>query len=198
MTRGKLDMRGTYDDRKTPPQLNARLLIQDFTLQNSQILGRILSIGSLTGLANALTGSGISFNKLAANISSRAGVITVDKGIANGTSLGITLGGTVDTNTTKLAMKGTLAPAYALNSIFSRIPLLGALAGGDAGLIAFNYSVNGTYDDPEVGVNPLSGLTPGFLRGIFGVFEEKDSDDETGEADTPASQAGRSSNVHKR
>ena len=193
MTRGKLDMHGTFDDKKTPPQLNARLSITDFTLQNSEILGRILSIGSLTGLSNALTGSGISFNKMVADINSRAGVITVSKGIANGTSLGITVAGTVDTNTTRLGLKGTLAPAYALNSIFSKIPLLGALAGGDAGLIAFNYSVNGTYEKPEVGVNPLSGLTPGFLRGIFGVFDEKPEDE-----DEPAqSKAGRSSNVHK-
>ncbi len=174
MKGGALELRGTYDDRQTPAPLKSRLIITDFTLKNSQILGRILSIGSLTGLANALTGSGILFDKLAANIHTQAGKITVSKGVANGNALGITVEGTLDAATTKLMMKGVVVPAYALNSMLGKIPLIGALAGGEGeGLIAFNYSVDGPYDNPEVGVNPLSGLTPGFLRGIFGIFDEK-------------------------
>lgn len=171
MTGGRLELKGPYDDSKNPPQLNARLLITDFTLKNSQILGRIFSIGSLTGLANALTGSGISFEKMSADITSRGGLITVSKGVANGAAMGITVDGTVDTRSTKLGLKGVVAPAYALNSVLGQIPIIGELAGGSGGLIAFNYWVNGTYAEPDVGVNPLSGLTPGFLRGIFGAFE---------------------------
>lgn len=171
MTEGKLDLRGTYNDAKSPPEMGGRMIITDFTLKNSQVLGRIFAIGSLTGLQNALTGSGIAFEKLATNISSQGGVIRVDKGVANGASMGITFGGTVDTNTTKLSLDGVVAPAYALNSILGKIPIIGSIAGGEEGLIAFNYSVNGTYAEPDVGVNPLSGLTPGFLRGIFGGGE---------------------------
>ncbi len=174
MTHGAFEMRGTYDDKKSPPQLNAHMLISNFTLQNSQILGRIFSIASLSGLSNAMTGSGISFDKFSANITSRGGLITVDKGIASGNALGITTAGTVDTTTTKLNLKGVLSPAYVLNSILSKIPIIGWVAGGEQGLIAFNYSVRGTYAQPDVGVNPLSGLTPGFLRGIFGVFDSPD------------------------
>lgn len=184
MTGGKYELRGTYNDGKSPPQLNARLVISDFTLKNSQILGRIFSIGSLTGLANMLTGSGIAFEKLSANLISQGGVITVDKGVANGASMGITVGGTVDTNTTKLNLKGVVAPAYALNSILGKIPLIGALAGGAEGLIAFNYSVGGTYAEPDVGVNPLSGLTPGFLRGIFSGFDSDTAKPEDGKSNT--------------
>ncbi len=193
MTKGTFELRGTYDDKLTPPQLNARLLITDFNLQNSQILGRILSIASLTGVANALTGSGISFDKLSANMASRAGVITVDKGMANGAAIGITINGTVDTSTTKLDLNGVLVPAYALNSIVGKIPLIGALAGGEGeGLIGFNFSVKGNYAEPDVGVNPLSGLTPGFLRGIFSAFDDKKS------GDTKASPRKISDTVKKR
>lgn len=174
MTRGKLELRGTYDDKKMPPQFNGRLIIKDFTLKNSQILGRILSIGSLTGLSNALMGDGIAFEKMAVNITSQAGLIRLDKGAANGTAIGITVEGDIDTNTTKLALKGVVVPAYALNSILGKIPIIGMIAGGEGeGLIAFNYSVKGTYSEPDVGVNPLSGLTPGFLRGIFSIFDDK-------------------------
>ena len=177
MTNGKLELRGAYDDKKTPSQFNGRLVIKDFTLKNSEILGRILSIGSLTGLRNALTGDGIAFEKMAVNITSSAGVVRLDKGAANGAAIGITVGGEIDTNTTKLALKGVVVPAYALNSILGKIPIIGMIAGGEGeGLIAFNYSVKGTYSEPDVGVNPLSGLTPGFLRGIFSIFDDKDEE----------------------
>lgn len=173
MTRGKFSLIGPYDDTKPGNPLAARLLVQDFTLKNSQILGRILSIGSLTGLANALTGSGIDFEKMSANITHNRGVVGVGDGKANGTAMGITVKGTVDMNTDKLKLKGVVVPAYALNSMVGKIPIVGnILAGPDGeGLIAFNYSVDGTFDKPDVGVNPLSGLTPGFLRGIFSGFE---------------------------
>jgi uncharacterized protein YhdP len=185
MTRGKLDLHGSYDDSKLPAPFNGKLFIQDFTLQNSQILGRILSIGSLTGLANALTGSGISFDKMMADVNERAGLVTVSEGRANGNAMGITFAGTVDTTTTKLGLKGVVVPAYALNSILGNIPIIGKLAGGEGeGLIAFNYSVKGTYREPDVGVNPLSGLTPGFLRGIFGIFDQSPSKSDDKPADS--------------
>jgi len=89
--------------------------------------------------------------------------------------MGITVAGTVDTTNTNIALKGVVVPAYAINSLLGKIPLLGELAGGDGeGLIAFNYRVDGLYDNPNVSVNPLSGLTPGFLRGIFDVFDAKE------------------------
>ena len=38
-------------------------------------------------------------------------------------------------------------------------------------MIAFNYTMKGPIDDPAVTVNPLSALTPGFLRRLFDVFD---------------------------
>ncbi|MFM9890990.1 MAG: AsmA-like C-terminal domain-containing protein [Rickettsiales bacterium] len=191
---GTLEFAGPYDDSKVPPALNAHLNIENFRLKNAQILGRILTVTSLTGVQNLLTGSGISFNKMVADIHQRAGIVTIKKGKANGASIGITAEGKIDTNTTGLKIKGVVVPAYALNSILSNIPLIGELVGGDGeGLIAFNYGVQGTLDNPQVGVNPLSGLTPGFLRGIFGVFDGKKLKEDEGipveEDDTPATTA---------
>ncbi len=201
MMKGKLEMNGHYDDKAMPPAFSGKLRIDDFTLKNSEILGRIFAIGSLTGLQNALTGSGISFDKMVANIDAQRGIITVSKGMAQGTSIGITTDGTIDTTTTKMALKGVVVPAYALNSILGKIPIIGALAGGEEGLIAFNYYVKGGYDNPDVGVNPLSGLTPGFLRGIFGMFDGKQGK-QTAEADKAAKSKpvglNQSSAVHKR
>jgi len=50
------------------------------------------------------------------------------------------------------------------------------LNGGEkgGGLVAFNFSMKGSTDDPEVTMNPLSALTPGFLRHLFDIFNNGD------------------------
>lgn len=180
MSKGRFELRGGYDDSKSPAPYTGRLIIEEFSLKNSQILGRILAIGSLSGLANALTGSGIMFEKFGVTLHSDKGLVTVSDGKASGAAMGITVEGAVNTTNTALGLKGVVVPAYALNSAIGKIPIVGAIAGGEGeGLIAFNYSVKGTYDKPDVSVNPLSGLTPGFLRGIFGIFETKNPDMES-------------------
>ena len=170
---GLISLGGTFDDTQTPPQFNGRLLIDNFVIRNSQILSRMLSVGSLQGMNNLLTGSGIPFDRLGADIRAQRGKITVQNGKANGSSLGITMEGGIDTTTTVLSIRGVLVPAYWLNSFVGRIPIIGTIAGGAGeGIVAFRYAVTGKYSNPEVSVNPLSGFTPGFLRNIFGAFEE--------------------------
>ena len=76
-------------------------------------------------------------------------------------------------------IRGTVVPAYALNSVLGHIPVLGdLLTGGEkgGGVFAANYSMSGTIDEPKILVNPLSALTPGFLRKVFGVFEKTSED----------------------
>jgi hypothetical protein len=34
-----------------------------------------------------------------------------------------------------------------------------------------NYSLRGPVANPTVAANPLSAITPGFLRGLFGLFD---------------------------
>jgi hypothetical protein len=37
-------------------------------------------------------------------------------------------------------------------------------------VFAATYRASGALGDPQIGVNPLSTLAPGFLRRLFGVF----------------------------
>ncbi len=164
---GRLELSGRYDDTQQPAPLNGRLLITNFSLKNSQILGRIVSLASITGVGDAITGS-TQFEKLGAGITHRQGVVNISKGKATGAALGITLEGKVDTSTTQMNIKGVLVPANLINSLFTKIPIIGWVAGKEGeGLIAFNYKVDGSYADPDIRVNPFSGLTPGVLRNVF-------------------------------
>jgi hypothetical protein len=176
VTAGTLNFSGIYDSQSVASAISGRLDIDRFNVRQSQILARLFSITSLSGMANLLTGSGIDFDRLRADIRHERGVFTLSNARASGSSIGYTTEGTVDTRSSTLNLKGVLVPAYVFNSIIGKIPLIGAIAGGEGeGLISFNYTVSGKYADPEVSVNPLSGLTPGFLRGIFDMGSEPDT-----------------------
>jgi hypothetical protein len=60
-------------------------------------------------------------------------------------------------------------PAFALNNLFAKIPILGlALGGGaDEGLIGVTYKVTGAIGDPVLTVNPASAIAPGIFRKLF-------------------------------
>ena len=60
-------------------------------------------------------------------------------------------------------------PAYTLNALLGRIPLIGnILTGGEGGgVIAVDYSLSGPLDEPKIQVNPLSALAPGILRNLL-------------------------------
>jgi len=54
-------------------------------------------------------------------------------------------------------------------------------------LFAATYSLSGSCDDPSVSVNPLAALTPGFLRGLFGIFQGGSGDAASPRRPAPAS-----------
>ena len=88
-------------------------------------------------------------------------------------SLGLTAKGRIDVERRQFDLQGTVVPAYFLNALLGRVPLLGKLVSPESGggLFAMSYGVKGPFDDPSVWVNPLSAVTPGFLRGLFGPFQ---------------------------
>jgi len=91
-----------------------------------------------------------------------------------GPSLGLTATGFIDYDTNKIDLKGTVVPAYALNSLIGQIPIVGYLltGGQGTGMFAAIYSAKGKLSEPTISVNPLSALAPGFLRGVFGLLSD--------------------------
>jgi hypothetical protein len=172
---GELSLSGNYEDEENASVLKGRFIIDNYTIKKAPVLAKILALASFTGPLDLMQGNGISFSKLVAPFTLQHDVVTISKAKAYGGSIGITAGGTVTFPKETLDMQGTVVPAYALNSIVGKIPLVGILLTGDGGgVFAFNYSVKGSNKDPDVSVNPLSILTPGFLRGLFsGADKEK-------------------------
>jgi hypothetical protein len=170
---GQLEIRGSFDDAQPDHPLQGNVLMQDFSVTNAPILTRLLSLMSLSGLTRALTGEGIEFTKMAMNLGYADGALRISEGKAHGSALGFTLKGTLQPFAKQTNIEGTLVPAYAANSILGNIPVLGTLlTGGEGGgIIAANFSIKGNSADPSVRVNPLSLLTPGFLRKLFDIAD---------------------------
>lgn len=174
---GTLVFHGTIDDTKPNRPMTGALDMRGFRVVKAPVLARILTLGSLTGIAEAIGGEGISLEALKADIVQESAVIRIVKARAYGDSIGLTLAGTYDTWGRSISVGGTIVPSYGLNRILNSIPLVGdILTGGEGGgLFAFNYSVVGPTENPDVTVNALSALAPGILRDIISAVDGTNS-----------------------
>ena len=173
VTSGRMSLSGTFDDRRPGHPLTGRLDVEAFRIRGAAAFGKILQGMTLYGLADAMSGPGLNFTRLVTQFHYAADTLELTETRAFSSSLGLTAKGELDLARRVMAIEGTVVPAYFFNSLLGGIPLVGRIFSPErgGGLIAVNYSLRGPFDDPSVGVNPLSALTPGFLRGLFGVFD---------------------------
>jgi len=171
---GQLLVDAAYDDANPRQPLKGTATVTDYQLVKAPALARLLTVAALTGIVDLLAGDGISFSILDAPFTLTDGVLVLHDAHASGAALGITAKGQIDLDNNVMALEGTVVPAYALNSAFGKIPVIGGLFAAEkgGGVIAMNYSMKGPAQDPSVMVNPLSALTPGFLRKLFNIFDD--------------------------
>ncbi len=142
--------------------------IDNFSVVKAPILARLVSVASITGIADLLNGAGVSFWYLDAPFSLEHGIATLSEFRATGPSFGITTNGIVNTDTDAVSLRGAIIPFNVVNQVITDIPLIGQILGGkNGGLFAMNYTIAGTLDDPDVSVNPLSALVPGGVQSLF-------------------------------
>ncbi len=167
---GRLSLVARYADQKPGRPLSGVAQLDDFKLRNAPVLAKVLQAVTLYGLVQALEGPGMTFTRLAAPFEYGDGRLVLDNARAFNPSLGLTAKGSIDIAGDRLDVQGTIVPAYAVNSVLGRVPLVGRLFSPEkgGGIIAARYAAYGQLTSPAVRVNPLSALTPGFLRGLFG------------------------------
>jgi hypothetical protein len=172
MDGGRLAVNATYQDGQAGHPLAGTAEIDDFRVRNAPAIGKLLEAMTLYGLVEALRGPGVGFTKLTLPFRFQDGVLTIAEARAISPSLGLTAKGSLDLDRRRVDMQGTIVPAYFFNSLLGRIPVLGRLFSPErgGGVFAASYALRGSLDDPAVTVNPLTAVTPGFLRGLFGMF----------------------------
>ena len=138
-------------------------------LRDAPLVARLLSVGSLDGLAGVLNGEGLRFDEVAGDFVLREGRLGLQDVRMTGSALGLSAGGEVDLSGRLFDLSGAVAPAYGVNSVLGGIPGLGELfvSRRGEGVVAFGYAVEGPIAEPTVTVNTLSALTPGVFRRIF-------------------------------
>ncbi len=172
MQGGRLSVEGRYDDAKPGRPLAGNAHIEDFRIQNAPALGKLLQAMTLYGLADVVRGPGLGFTRMEAPFRLTDDSLAIDDARAFSSSLGLTAKGQIKLDEQVIDIEGTIVPAYFFNSLLGNIPLVGKLFSPErgGGVFAASYTVRGALDDPQVSVNPLAALTPGFLRGLFRLF----------------------------
>ncbi|MGD9510977.1 MAG: AsmA-like C-terminal domain-containing protein [Geminicoccaceae bacterium] len=158
------------------------LKVRNFTMWGAPMIARIISLASFSGLSNALAGRGVPVTRLVVPFQLHNRSLTLIQAHLVGSDIGARADGTIDLENDRLNITGTVAPAYTVNRIIGRIPIIGQILSGsrsDAALAA-TFSVSGTASDPQVSVNPLAALVPGMVRDLFSAFTADDSDSDSG------------------
>ncbi|KIC19544.1 YhdP family protein [Leisingera sp. ANG-DT] len=145
-----------------PGEYDGKVNVRNIRVRNAPSMAAILNAISLVGLLDEMTGQGILFTSMDGRFRLGDSHLILHQSSAVGPSMGLSLDGNYNLNSSRLNMRGVISPVYLLNAI-GRV-----LSPRDGeGLFGFTFTLRGTADDPSVAVNPLAGLAPGFLREIF-------------------------------
>jgi len=144
--------------------------IKDFNAQKIPLLGRFAALLSPMGIVNLFSSNEtLSMDRFECDFELSEDLVTVKNGVGKSISLGFTTEGKLNRKDRLFGLKGNIIPARFLNSILNNIPLIGPLitGGKDEGLFGIAYTVKGKFEEPDVSLNPLSALAPGFFRKLF-------------------------------
>ncbi len=144
--------------------------LKEFDANEVPLLARFAALLSPMGIANLFSDNRtLSMDRFESNFEFSDDLIVVKNGIGKSISLGFTVEGKLDRKNRLYGLKGNIVPARFLNSILSNIPIIGSLINGGEGegLFTIAFTAKGKFEAPEVSLNPLSALAPGFIRKLF-------------------------------
>ena len=144
---------------------NSMLIIDNFKIKEVPVFAKLLSLASLQGMADLLTGEGIRFTDFEMNFSNKNGLMTIEEMYAIGPAVSIIMDGYIETKRL-VSLRGTLVPATTINRTIASIPVLGKiLVGGKTGegVFGVSFKIKGAPKNLKTTVNPVKTLTPRFI-----------------------------------
>ena len=155
---------------------NSNLLITGFKVSKVPVLAKLLTLASLQGIADTLSGEGIRFESFEMKSNSEGNILNIEDALAMGPAVSILLEGYVDKGKT-VSLRGTLVPATKLNLIIASIPLVGDILVGKKtgeGVVGVSFKMKGPPKDIKTTVNPIKTLTPRFIvRAVEKIQKKK-------------------------
>jgi hypothetical protein len=159
---GKLLYSLVYDELGSA----SKVTIEDFKVAKAPAFAKLLTLADLGGVADLLSGDGMSFDILEINMKSDNNTTTVEEILALGPSLSILMDGYIEKKSGLISLSGTLVPAKSLNSLISKIPVVGGILVGDKageGIFGVSFKMKGLPEKVKTSVNPVKTLTPRFI-----------------------------------
>ena len=145
---------------------NSSLVIDNFKVKEVPIFAKLLSLASLQGVADLLTGEGIRFTDFEMQFSNNnKGLTTIKEMYAIGPAVSILMDGYIESKKI-VSLRGTLVPATTINRTIASIPFLGKILVGDKtgeGVFGVSFKIKGTPKNLKTSVNPVKTLTPRFI-----------------------------------
>jgi len=158
---GNLD----FSSQKINNVSKSKLIIDNFKVLEVPVLAKILTLASLQGIADLLTGEGVRFTDFEMIYSNKDSLMTIEEIYAIGPAISIMMEGYV-AGKDLVSLRGTLVPATTINRSISSIPLLGDLLVGKKvgeGVFGVSFKIKGPPKDLRTTVNPIKTLTPRFI-----------------------------------
>ena len=156
---------------------NSNLQITDFKVSKVPALAQLLSLASLQGIADTLSGEGIRFESFEMKSSSKNNILNIEEIYASGPAISILMDGYVEKGKI-VSLSGTLVPARTINSIIASIPLVGEILVGKKageGVFGVSFKMKGPPKDIKTTVNPIKTLTPRFIvRAVEKMKKQKE------------------------
>lgn len=142
--------------------------IRNFSIQNTPLMAKLLTVASFSGMLDLLRGEGLTFSHFDAPFEYKNKALYINEAKMFGNVLGLTGSGSYQRSSGQVDIRGIISPAYSLNSFLGSIPLIGTvLAGKDGTVFAVNYGISGTVSEPQININPLSVLSPNSVKDLF-------------------------------
>ena len=141
------------------------LKIYDFKLKELPTLTKILTLASLQGIADILSGEGIRFDEFEMNFENKGKLMTIEEIYALGPAISILMSGYIEKDKL-ISLRGTLVPATTINKAIGSIPVLGKILVGTKtgeGVFGVSFKIKGPPKNLQTTVNPIKTLTPRFI-----------------------------------
>ena len=158
---GVLDFYSTSNGEET----RSTLKIYDFKLKEMPALTKILTLASLQGIADIMSGEGIRFDEFEMKFKDHKDLIKIEEIYAIGPAISILMEGYIEKKKL-ISLRGTLVPATTINKFIGSIPVLGNILIGaktGEGVFGVSFKIKGPPKNLETTVNPVKTLTPRFI-----------------------------------
>ena len=143
----------------------SQIKIFDFKVKEVPALATLLSLASLQGIADIMTGEGLRFDEFEMNYKNNDKLMTIEEIYSIGPAISLLMEGYIEKNSL-ISLRGTLVPATTINKAVGTIPILGNILIGKKtweGVFGVSFKIKGPPKKLKTTVNPVKTLTPRFI-----------------------------------